>query len=86
MTHILSMELFIIKTLFLTKYLRYAFLNFLYLHILQLWILTMIKLSSMLIDKKSVATHLSILLLETAASKMRNWNVFKTRADTMDQV
>ena len=41
----------------------------------------MLKLSLTLINKKSVATHLSILLLETAASKMRNWNGCKTHAD-----
>ena len=41
----------------------------------------MLKLSLTLINKKSVATHLSIRLLETAASKMRNWNRCKTRAN-----
>ena len=40
----------------------------------------------MLINEKSVATHLSILLIETAASKMRNWNGCNTRADMMDQM
>ena len=44
----------------------------------------MLKLFLTLINKKSVATHLSILLLETAASKMRNWNGCKTRADYHD--
>ena len=63
---------------------KYAFLNFLYLQILQLWILIMLKLSLSLINMKSGATQLSILLLETAASKMRNRNVCKTRAHMMD--
>ena len=29
---------------------------------------------------------MSILLIETVASKMRNWNGCKTRADMMDQM
>ena len=59
----------------LIKDMKYTFLNFLYLQILQLWILIMLKLSLTLMNKKSGATQLSILLLETAASKMRNRNV-----------
>ena len=46
----------------------------------------MLKLSLTLINMKSGATHLSILSLETAASKMPNRNVCKTRAHMMDQV
>ena len=65
---------------------KYAFLNFLYLQILRLWILIMIKLSLTLINMKSVATRLSILLLETAASKMWDWNLCKICVDTMDQM
>ena len=53
----------------LIKAMKYAFLNFLYLQILQLWILIMLKLSLTLMNMKSGATQLSILLLETAASK-----------------
>ena len=68
----------------LIKAIKYAFLNFLYLQILQLWILIMLKLSLTLMNMKSEATQLSILLLETAASKMRNRNVCKTRAYMMD--
>ena len=68
----------------LSKAMKYAFLNFLYLQILQLWILIMLKLSLTLMNMKSEATQLSILLLETAASKMRNRNVCKTRAHMMD--
>ena len=68
----------------LMKAMKYAFLNFLYLQILQLWILIMLKLSLTLMNMKSGATQLSILLLETAASKMRNRNVCKTRAHMMD--
>ena len=68
----------------LIKAMKYAFLNFLYLQILQLWILIMLKLSLALMNMKSGATQLSILLLETAASKMRNRNVYKTRAHMMD--
>ena len=68
----------------LIKAMKYAFLNFLYLQILQLWILIMLKLSLTLMNMKSEATQLSILLLETAASKMRNRNVCKTRAHMMD--
>ena len=44
----------------------------------------MLKLSLTLMNMKSGATQLSILLLETAASKMRNRNVCKTRAHMMD--
>ena len=68
----------------LIKAMKYAFHNFLYLQILQLWILIMLKLSLTLMNMKSGATQLSILLLETAASKMRNRNVCKTRAHMMD--
>ena len=68
----------------LIKAMKYAFLNFLYLQILQLWILIMLKLSLTLMNMKSGATQLSILILETAASKMRNRNVCKTRAHMMD--
>ena len=68
----------------LIKAMKYAFLNFLYLQILQLWILIMLKLSLTVMNMNSGATHLSILLLETAASKMRNRNVCKTRAHMMD--
>ena len=68
----------------LIKAIKYAFLNFLYLQILQLWILIMLKLSLTLMNMKSGGTQLSILLLETAASKMRNRNVCKTRAHMMD--
>ena len=66
------------------KAMKYAFLNFLYLQILQLWILIMFKLSLTLMNMKSGVTQLSILLLETAASKMRNRNVCKTRAHMID--
>ena len=68
----------------LIKAMKYAFLNFLFLQILQLWILIMLKLSLTLMNMKSGATQLSILLLETAASKMRNRNVCKTRAHMID--
>ena len=68
----------------LIKVMKYAFLNFLYLQILQLWILIMLKLSLTLMNMKSGATQMAILLLETAASKMRNRNVCKTRAHMMD--
>ena len=44
----------------------------------------MLELSLTLMNMKSGATQLSILLLETAASKMRNRNVWKTRAHMMD--
>ena len=73
----------------LIKDMKYSFLNFLYLQILvlQLWILTMLKLSLTLMNMKNGATQLSILLLETAASKMRNRNhVCNTCAHRMDQV
>ena len=70
-----SFKSYWIFEMFLIKYMKYAFLNFLYLQILQLWILIMLKLTLTLINKKSVVTHFSNLLLETAASKMRNWNV-----------
>ena len=44
------------------------------------------KLSFTLMHTKSGATQLSNLLIETAASKMRNRNVCKTRAHMMDHV
>ena len=65
---------------------KYAFHNFLYLQILQLWILIKLKLSLALMNMKSGANQLSIILLETAASKMRNRNVCKTCAHMMDHV
>ena len=37
-------------------------------------------------QQEKVTTHLSILLIETAASKMWNWNGCKTRADMMYQM
>ena len=36
--------------------------------------------------KNSGATHLSYILLETAASKLQNGNLRKTRVDMTDQV
>ena len=45
----------------------------------------MLKQLLTLINKKGVATHFSILLIKTAASKMLNWTD-NTRADMMDQM
>ena len=54
--------------------------NFLYLHISQLCISVLMKVSSLLIDKNSVVSHLFDLILEMAACKMWNWNVCKINA------